>query len=42
MEKDTKHYVEYINHDLNQLKEISIEIDKLLINREYIDFFIKI
>ena len=39
MEKETKHYMEYINHDPNWLKKISIEIDKFMINREYIDFF---
>ena len=42
MEKETKHYVESLNHDPNWSKKISIEIDKFLINREYIDFFIKI
>ena len=41
MEKETKHYVEYLNHDPNWLNIITIEIDKFLINREYIDFFIK-
>ena len=34
MEKETKHYVEYLNHDTNWLKTITIEIDKFLINRE--------
>ena len=42
MEKETKHYVEYINHDPNWLKTITIEIDKLLVDREYIDFFMQI
>ena len=42
MEMETKNYVEYHNHDPNWLKKISIEIDKLLINREYIDFFMHI
>ena len=42
MEKETKHYVEYLNHDPNWLKNITIEIDKLLIDREYIDFFMQI
>ena len=42
MEKDTKYYVGYLNQDPNWLKKISIEIDKFLINREYIDFFMKI
>ena len=42
MEKETKHYVEYLNHDPNWLKKFSIEIGMLLINREYIDLFMKI
>ena len=33
MKKDTKHYVEYLNHNTNWLKTITIEIDKFLINR---------
>ena len=41
MEKETKHYVEYLNHDPNWLKKISIEIDKLLINHEYIELFMQ-
>ena len=41
MEKETKHYVEYLNHDPNWLKTITIEIDKLLINSEYINFFVQ-
>ena len=41
MEKETKHYVKYLNHDPNWLKMITIEIDKFLINCEYIDFFIQ-
>ena len=32
MEKETKHYVESINHNPNWLKKISIKIDKFLIN----------
>ena len=42
MEKETKHYVESLNHDPNWLKMVTIEIDKLLINREYINFFMQI
>ena len=34
MEKETKHCMEYLNHDPNCLKRIYIEIYKLLINRE--------
>ena len=41
MEKETKNDVEYLNHDLNWLKTITIEIDKLLIDPEYIFFFMK-
>ena len=38
MEKDTKPYVESINQGPNWLKTITIEIDKFLINRDYINF----
>ena len=42
MEKETKHYVESLNHNTNWLNKITIEIDKFLINSEYIHFFMKI
>ena len=42
MEKETKNYVEYLNHDLNWLKTISIEMDRVMINCEYIELFIQI
>ena len=38
MKNETKHYVEYLNHDPNWLKTITTEIDKFLIDREYINF----
>ena len=41
MEKETKHYVLSLNHDPNWLKTIIIEIDKFLIDRVYIDFFMQ-
>ena len=41
MEKETKHYVVYLNHNPNWIETINIEIDKLLIDREYIDFFMQ-
>ena len=41
MKKKTKHYMEYLNQDPNWLKKVSIEIDKFLINHEYIDFFMQ-
>ena len=39
MEKVIKDDVEYLNHDPNWLKTITIEIDKFLIDCEYINFF---
>ena len=33
--------MEYLNHNTNWLKTITVEIDKLLIYREYIDFLVK-
>ena len=41
MEKETKHYVESLNHFPNWLNTITIEIDKLLIDSKYIKFFIQ-
>ena len=39
MKKETKHYMESINHYPNWLKTIITGIDKLLIDREDINFF---
>ena len=33
--------MEYLNHNPNWLKTITIEIDKLLVYHEYINFFMK-
>ena len=41
MENETKHYVESLNHDPKWLNTITIEIDKFLINCEYIDLFMQ-
>ena len=41
MEKETKHYMEYLNNDPNWLEKITIEIEKFLIYREYINFFMQ-
>ena len=41
MEKETKYYVESLNNDPNWLKKITIEIDKFLIDREYINYSMK-
>ena len=34
--------MEYLHHDPNRLKKIYIQINKFLINFEYIDFFVQI
>ena len=39
IEKENRHYVESLHHYPNWLKTITIEIDKFLVDREYIDFF---
>ena len=41
MEEETKHYVESLNQNPNWLNTITIEFYKLLIDSEYIDFFIQ-
>ena len=41
MENETKNNVEYLNHDPNWLQAITIDIDKFLIYREYIGFFVQ-
>ena len=41
MEKETNEYVEYLNHNPNWLKTITIEIDNLLVYRVYIKFFMQ-
>ena len=41
MENETKYYVESLNHDPNWLKKMTIEIDKFLIDQEYINFLMQ-
>ena len=41
MEKETKYYMEYINHDPNWLKTITIGIDKFLIDCGYINLLMQ-
>ena len=41
MKKETKNHLEYFNHNPNWLKTIIIEIEKFLINCEYINFFLQ-
>ena len=38
MEKETRYYMESINQNPNWLKMVIIEIDKCLIDSEYIDY----
>ena len=42
MEKEIKHYVQSLNHNINWLTMITIEIDKFLIDHEYINLFMLI
>ena len=42
MENEIRHYVEYINHDPQWVRIITNDINKLLVDREYIDFFMQI
>ena len=41
MEKENKHYVQSLNHNPNWLNTITIEINKFLIDHEYINFFMQ-
>ena len=41
MENETKRYVESLNRDPIWLKNITIEIDEFLIDREYVEFFMQ-
>ena len=41
MEKETKNHVKYLNHNPNWLKTITIEIDKFMIDIEYINLFMQ-
>ena len=42
MENQIIHYVESPNHDPQWVRRITININKLLVEREYIDFFMQI
>ena len=42
MENEIRHYVESLDHDLQWVSRITIGINKLLVDREYIDFFMQI
>ena len=42
MAYDIRHYIHFLQHDHFLVGRIKNDINKLLVNREYIDFFIKI
>ena len=42
MAYDIRHYIHYLQHDHFWIQIIQNDINKLLVNREYIDFFIRI
>ena len=42
MEYDIRHYIHFLQHDPFWVGRIKNDINKLLVNREYIDFFIRI
>ena len=41
MVKETKNYLEYLNHNTKWFNMITIKIDKFLINCEYINLFMQ-
>ena len=42
MEYEIRQYINYLNHDPIWVRRITNNINRLLVNREYIDFFMKI
>ena len=42
MENEIRHYVESLNHNTQWVRRITNDINKLLVEREYIDFFMQI
>ena len=42
MENEIRHYVESLNHDPQWVRRITNDMNKLLVDREYIDFFMQI
>ena len=42
MENEIRHYVESLNHNTQWVRIIMIDINKLLVDCEYIDFFMQI
>ena len=42
MGNEIRHYIDYLNHDPYWVRRITNDINKLLVDREYIDFFMQI
>ena len=42
MENEIRHYIESLNHNPQWVRIITIDINKLLVDREYIDLFMQI
>ena len=42
MENEIRHYIESINHNPQWVRRITNDINKLIFDREYIDFFMQI
>ena len=42
MENEIRHYIESLNHDPQWVRRVTNDISKLLVDREYIDFFMNI
>ena len=42
MENEIRHYIDSLNHDTQWVGRITNDVNKLLVNREYIDFFMQI
>ena len=42
MENEIRHYIESLNHDPQWVRRITNDINKLLVDSEYIDFFMQI
>ena len=42
MENEIRYYIDYLNHGNKWVRIITNDINKLLVDREYIDFFMQI
>ena len=42
MENEIRHYIEYLNQDHQWVRRITNYVNMLLVDREYVDFFMQI